>query len=239
MQDDAINVERHVMLDSRSPFLVRLCGTHKTNSHLLLMMEAGLGGELFSFLLRQEHQVLKEDSGARRAVPRLAAERAQPRRTQPRPFPPFFGARSPLLPRQTGRPWNGSSAPSSERAAPLARSGMLAQPPRRTHRRHHFSITKPQNPNPPLTSPAKPEPAACVPRPPAAVRFYGACVLAGLAAMHADGYMYRDLKPENVVITADGYCKIVDFGARFFSFLFFWAGGARAVVGTGGTLRQR
>jgi len=105
-KDDAINVERHVMQDSDNPFVVRLYGSFKTRTHLLLVMEAGLGGELFSFLLRQEHQVLREDS----------------------------------------------------------------------------------------------------------VRFYGACVLSGLEAMHADGYMYRDLKPENVVITADGYCKIVDFG---------------------------
>jgi len=105
-KDDAINVERHVMQDSVNPFIVRLYATHKTKTHLLLVMEAGLGGELFSFLLRQEHQVLREDS----------------------------------------------------------------------------------------------------------VRFYGACVLSALHAMHDDGYMYRDLKPENVVITADGYCKIVDFG---------------------------
>mmetsp|Transcript_10502 Transcript_10502/g.26427 ORF Transcript_10502/g.26427 Transcript_10502/m.26427 type:complete len:1044 (-) Transcript_10502:395-3526(-) len=105
-KDDAINVERHVMQDSDNPFIVRLYASYKTKTHLLLVMEAGLGGELFSFLLRQEHQVLREDS----------------------------------------------------------------------------------------------------------VRFYGACVLSGLAAMHADGYMYRDLKPENVVITADGYAKIVDFG---------------------------
>jgi len=105
-KDDAINVERHVMQDSENPFIVRLYASFKTRTHLLLVMEAGLGGELFSFLLRQEHQVLREDS----------------------------------------------------------------------------------------------------------VRFYGACVLSGLHAMHDDGYMYRDLKPENVVITADGYCKIVDFG---------------------------
>jgi len=105
-KDDAINLERHVMQDSDNPFIVSLYATFKTRTHLLLVMEAGMGGELFSFLLRQEHQVLHEDS----------------------------------------------------------------------------------------------------------VRFYGACVLSALAAMHEDGYMYRDLKPENVVITADGYAKIVDFG---------------------------
>jgi CRP-like cAMP-binding protein len=64
-KDDAINVERHVMQDSDNPFIVALYATFRTKTHLLLVMEAGLGGELFSFLLRQEHQVLREDSGTR------------------------------------------------------------------------------------------------------------------------------------------------------------------------------
>jgi len=43
-------------------------------------------------------------------------------------------------------------------------------------------------------------------------KFYSACVAEGLAYMHRRGYVYRDLKPENVLINAKGYCVIVDFG---------------------------
>lgn len=37
-------------------------------------------------------------------------------------------------------------------------------------------------------------------------------VAAGLAAAHAAGVLHRDLNPENVVLRADGYVKVLDFG---------------------------
>ncbi|KAK3130391.1 hypothetical protein QOZ80_6BG0492920 [Eleusine coracana subsp. coracana] len=46
---------------------------------------------------------------------------------------------------------------------------------------------------------------------PAAVRFYAAEVVAALAALHAAGIAYRDLKPENVLLRADGHVTLTDF----------------------------
>ena len=48
-------------------------------------------------------------------------------------------------------------------------------------------------------------------------------VLDGLAAAHASGIVHRDVKPENVLLTADGRVKVADFGL------------ARALTATGHT----
>ena len=47
------------------------------------------------------------------------------------------------------------------------------------------------------------EPAAC---------FYSACVVSAFDYMQSRNVLYRDLKPENVVIASNGYIKVVDFG---------------------------
>lgn len=50
---------------------------------------------------------------------------------------------------------------------------------------------------------ALPEPAA---------KFYAASILEGLTYMHRRSVLYRDLKPENVLLESDGYTVIVDLG---------------------------
>jgi len=44
------------------------------------------------------------------------------------------------------------------------------------------------------------------------LKFYAANIILGLDALHSLGIVYRDLKPENVLINSDGYTKLCDFG---------------------------
>ncbi|MGW5645622.1 protein kinase domain-containing protein [Saccharopolyspora sp. NPDC003752] len=48
--------------------------------------------------------------------------------------------------------------------------------------------------------------------PPARVARLGAQLAAGLAAVHATGILHRDIKPGNVLVTADDIAKLGDFG---------------------------
>lgn len=45
------------------------------------------------------------------------------------------------------------------------------------------------------------------------VRFYGGCLVLALSHLHARGYAYRDLKPENVLIDSSGFPMLCDFGS--------------------------
>jgi serine/threonine protein kinase len=46
----------------------------------------------------------------------------------------------------------------------------------------------------------------------APVRFYVAQVVLAFAYLHSKDLIYRDLKPENLLITRTGYIKVTDFG---------------------------
>ena len=50
------------------------------------------------------------------------------------------------------------------------------------------------------------------------MQFYTAEVLCALEHLHRHNIMYRDLKPEHVMLDSRGHCKLVDFGfAKRFS----------------------
>ena len=48
------------------------------------------------------------------------------------------------------------------------------------------------------------------------ITFYSGCMVEALGHIHSFGIVYRDIKPENVVICENGYLKLTDFGfAKF------------------------
>ena len=45
-----------------------------------------------------------------------------------------------------------------------------------------------------------------------AVQFYAGCLVLGLQKLHSMGVVFRDLKPENVLLSDDGWPVLTDFG---------------------------
>jgi protein kinase A len=45
-----------------------------------------------------------------------------------------------------------------------------------------------------------------------AIRFILGCLVLGMQYLHSKHIVYRDLKPENLLIFKNGYVKLTDFG---------------------------
>ena len=43
-------------------------------------------------------------------------------------------------------------------------------------------------------------------------RFYALCVVLACEFLHSHGIVHRDVKPENVVVDTNGYCRLTDLG---------------------------
>ena len=44
------------------------------------------------------------------------------------------------------------------------------------------------------------------------LEFFTACIVCGLEYIHSENIIQRDIKPENLVLDANGYIRITDFG---------------------------
>ena len=53
-----------------------------------------------------------------------------------------------------------------------------------------------------------------------ATKFYIAELVQALKVVHDLGYVHRDIKPDNLVLTKDGHLKLLDFGLCAWDFRF-------------------